>query len=174
MLNCLLRSQLNKTQIPCAGVLHVKESSDHICKVSGIKHFVNIIILTHPLGYENHTHTHQKRKALSLIQDCRNAGLIHLKKQNKYILTLLSNLTLSTLQDVFHWGVKDEAHILKKALFGEKTCVSITGAVQATVHYLYLRQVWAGNCNKHFTEACVLPNHIHSPSFPHARGTFRL
>lgn len=124
--------------------------------------------------WKSHTHTHQKRKALSLIQDCRNAGLIHLKKQNKYILTLLSNLTLSTLQDVFHWGVKDEAHILKKALFGEKTCVSITGAVQATVHYLYLRQVWAGNCNKHFTEACVLPNHIHSPSFPHARGTFRL
>lgn len=35
-------------------------------------------------------------------------------------LTLFRDLAVSAQQDVFHCGVKDEMHILQKALFGEE------------------------------------------------------
>lgn len=35
----------------------MKEFPNHICKVSGLKQFANVIILTHHLAYENHTTT---------------------------------------------------------------------------------------------------------------------
>lgn len=51
-----------------------------------------------------------------------NTGLNILKITT---LTLLSDLTVPAQEDVFHWGVKDETHILQKALFGKKRYMSL-------------------------------------------------
>lgn len=65
------------------------------------------------MSHENHT----KRKWFPLMKYGRsfrvNAGL-------NSTLTLFRDLAVSAQQDVFHCGVKDEMHILQKALFGEE------------------------------------------------------
>lgn len=65
-----------------------------------------------------------------------NDGLNTLKitTEKDSTLTLFSDLTVSAQQDVVHCGVKDETHVLQKALFGKKKCV--TTAVTVSVHIL--------------------------------------
>lgn len=49
-----------------------------------------------------------------------NAGLNTLNNHKKSTLTLFRDLTVSAQQDVIHRGVKDETHILQKALLVRK------------------------------------------------------
>lgn len=51
---------------------------------------------------------------------CVKAPKGHHKKRKKATITLFWDLTVSAQQDILYCGVKNEAHILQKALFGEK------------------------------------------------------
>ena len=55
-----------------------------------------------------HTHTHTHAHTHTFIT-----------------LTLFGDLAVSAEQDVFNWGVKDEANVLQKALLGKKRHVLI-------------------------------------------------
>ena len=55
-----------------------------------------------------HTHTHT-----------------HAHTHTQITLTLFGDLAVSAQQDVFNWGVKDEAYVLQKALSGKKRHVLI-------------------------------------------------
>lgn len=43
-----------------------------------------------------------------------------LKDPKETLFTLLCDFTVSGQEDVFHWCVKDEVHILQETLFGER------------------------------------------------------
>lgn len=65
-----------------------------------------------------------------------NAGLSNLQMKNP-TLTLLGDLTVSAQEDVFYCGLKDETHILQKALFDNKFLLGFWLHYFRCIHFLY-------------------------------------